>query len=571
VSNLSAINLPGIDSGQQAVGARAKVEGRLVMASQDVEVEKKYDVGADAEVPDLREVPGVARVGEPRVDHLEAVYFDTEDSALAARGITLRRRAGGADAGWHAKLPPRDGAGSEAPDSESSSEPRRRREIQAPLGQPGVVPDSLLAHLLVYLRGDDPLPVVRLETQRTTYPLYGEDGVHLADLADDRVSAQILKNSGAQDADAGTQQWREWELELVHGSPDLFPGAEDVLTAAGASPAGHGSKLAKALRGADGAAAPEAVAARAAPRHKTPRHKKGPGKKGPASELLAAYLDAQIREILAHDPEVRLEQPEAVHDLRSATRRARSALAAYRRLYSAVAVRRLRDELKWLGSVLGAPRDADVMLDRLRGHAAELPEGEATAAVKSRLEEELGNRLDTAYRKLQKALLSERYFRLLDDLEAFSDQPPVRPAGAAPARKTAGKVVGKAAKRLRRAAKAAKRSRRGAQHETALHDVRKDAKRLRHVAESAGPVYGKPAAKLVKAAHRQQSILGDFHDSVVARDVLATLAAAPDLPDAVASAFLTLHTRQIQLAAEAEAKYWKARKKSRKTLQRGVR
>ena len=55
------------------------------MASQGVETEKKYDVGADAEVPDLDGIPGVGRVGEPHVDHLEAVYFDTEDSALAAR------------------------------------------------------------------------------------------------------------------------------------------------------------------------------------------------------------------------------------------------------------------------------------------------------------------------------------------------------------------------------------------------------------------------------------------------------------------------------------------------------
>jgi CHAD domain-containing protein len=540
------------------------------MASQAVEVEKKYDVGPDAEVPSLTDIPGVAHVGEPHVVTLEAVYFDTESHTLASRDITLRRRTGGVDAGWHLKLTA-EGPRSDGGSGGSGSEPQRRRELHAPLGQPGVVPDSLLAHVLAYLRGEDAAPVVRLETRRTTYPLYGADGVHLADLADDRVSAELLGNADgaangapdrAGDAAAGgaatsggearTRQWREWELELVHGSPDLFPAAAEILAAAGASPAKHGSKLAKVL----------ALPARESGAADGPR---SPGKKGPVSELLTAYLAAQIREILALDPGVRLEEPEAVHDLRSATRRARSALAAYRRLYSPVAGRRLRDELKWLGSVLGSPRDAEVMLARLLGHTAELPPGLASA-VKGRLDDELGNRLNNAYRKLQKALLSERYFRLLDDLEAFRDHPPVRPEGAAPARKAAGKLVAKAAKRLQRAARTAKRARRGADHETALHDVRKDAKRLRHVAESAAPVHGKRAAKIAKAAHRQQQVLGDFHDSVVARDLLAKLAAAPELPEAVASAYVTLHTRQVQLAADAEAAYRKERKKSRKVL-----
>ncbi|RAX47292.1 metal-chelation protein CHAD [Arthrobacter sp. AQ5-06] len=550
------------------------------MASQKFEVEMKYDVGDGAEVPSLAEIPGVARVGEPHVDTLEAVYFDTAGHALASRDITLRRRTGGVDAGWHLKLtaegPQSGGRKSDELGTSgtgtgggSGPEPQRRRELHAPLGQPGVVPDSLLAHVLVYLRGEDAAPVVRLETRRTTYPLYGEDGVHLADLADDCVSAELIGAAGgaadgadtpdgeaATVRDARTRQWREWELELVHGSPDLFPAAAEILAAAGARPAKHGSKLAKVL--ALPAMEPGAAAGPSSPG-------KSPGKKGPVSDLLSDYLAAQIREILAHDPGVRLEEPEAVHDLRSATRRARSALAAYRRLYSAVAGRRLRDELKWLGSVLGSPRDAEVMLARLLGHTAELHPGLASA-VKDRLDDELGNRLNTAYRKLQKALLSERYFRLLDDLEAFRDHPPVRPEGAAPARKAAGKLAAKAAKRLQRAARAAKRSRRGAEHETALHEVRKDAKRLRHVAESAGPVHGKRAAKVAKAAHRQQKVLGDFHDSVVARDVLAKLAAAPDLPEAVASAYVTLHTRQVQLAADAEAAYRKERKKSRKVL-----
>lgn len=522
------------------------------MASKQVEVEKKYDVGDDAEVPALAELPGVSRVGEPHIATLKAVYFDTDSHALAARGITLRRRTGGADAGWHLKLA---AEGKETEDSSSGSEPQRRREVHAPLGQPDVVPDNLMAYVLVYLRGEEPAPVVRLETQRTTYQLHGEDGVHLADLADDRVSAELLGAAGgaaASDGEAGKQHWREWELELVHGSPDLFPAAEEMLASAGARPAKHGSKLAKVL------ALPDAESGAAA-------SPDGPDKKDPVSELLTAYLAAQIREIIANDPGVRLEEPEAVHDLRSATRRARSALAAYRRLYSGAAVRRLRDELKWLGRVLGAPRDADVMLDRLRGHTAELPPGLASA-VKGRLDDELGKRLNSAYRKLQQALLSERYYRLLDDLEAFRDHPPVRPEGAAPARRASRKLVAKAAKRLQRAAKKAKRSRLGAEHETALHQVRKDAKRLRHVAESVRPVHGKRAGKIAKAAHSQQKILGDFHDSVVARDLLAKLGAAPDLPEAVGSAYVTLHTRQVQLAADAETDYRKKRKKSRKVL-----
>ncbi|MDQ0677386.1 CHAD domain-containing protein [Arthrobacter pascens] len=560
------------------------------MASQGVETEKKYDVGEAAVVPSLADLPGVARVGEPHLAILEAVYFDTDRQALAFRHITLRRRTGGTDAGWHLKLPAESSAEAAAGTASgaksgaktvtgSDAEPQQRRELIAPLGQPAVVPDILLAHLYAYLRGADLAPVVRLETHRTTYPLYGEASEHLADLADDRVQAEALGGAsigGASLDEAGpdgagrTQRWREWEVELVHGGPELFPAAEDALAAAGARPAQHGSKLARALGGTRPISEPDQGDADEEAAETEDTAGTAPGKKSPASSVVTAYLAGQIHQILAHDPGVRLEEPEAVHNMRSACRRVRSALAAYRRLYSAVAVRRLRDELRWLGRILGGPRDAEVMRDRLLGHVDELPPGQAAAAVKERVERELGDRYNAGSRKLQEVLLSERYFRLLDDLEAFRDHPPVRPEGAAPARKVAGKLVGKAAKRLRRSHKAAKDARRGAPHETALHQVRKDAKRLRHLAESLHPVYGKRAAKIAKAAHRQQKILGEFHDSVIAADLLAKLGSGPDLPEPVASAYVTLRTRQVQLAADAESKYLKARKKSRKFLKGGV-
>jgi CHAD domain-containing protein len=556
------------------------------MTAEGIETEKKYDVDTAAPLPALRDIPGVERVGEPHEAHLEAVYFDTEELALAARRITLRRRTGGSDAGWHLKLP-------QAPGPSPASEAEQRREIHAPLGRPDIVPDKLLAHLHVYLRGSGLAPVARLDTRRTTVALYGHDGVHLADLADDHVDAEVLAGAGqagAGQAAAGRKRrWREWELELVHGRQDLFPAAAACLAAAGARPAAHESKLGRALGEAwphrpeaapdDGGAAAERAPAERAPAERAPAArapaakkpgKKKPGKNWPASAVVAAYLGGQIDEILAQDPRVRLEEPDAVHAMRSAARRIRSALSVYRKLFGGAAVRRLRDELQWIGRILGTPRDAEVMLERLRQHAAELPPEQAADVVKERVERELGTRFNAGYRKAQEVLLTDRYFRLLDDLEDFRAHPPVRPLASSPGRKEAGKLVNRTVRRLRRAHKAAMGSAEGPARDAALHQVRKDAKRVRHAAESVEPVYGKRAAKLAKAAHKQQAILGNHHDSVIARDLLGKLGSATDLPEPVALAYGSLLEREERIAAADESKYRKARRKAGKLLKRGV-
>ncbi|VXB73011.1 CYTH domain protein [Arthrobacter sp. 9AX] len=519
------------------------------MASQGIEIEKKYDVGADATVPALQELPVVARVGAPHTAMLEAVYFDTDQHTLASRRITLRRRTGGTDAGWHLNLPPV---------ATAESEPPQRRELHAPLGRPDVVPDTLLSHVEAYLRGAGVRPVVRLETRRTTHALYGGDGVHLADLADDQVVATRLHGGDDQ-----PQSWREWELELVHGGLELFAPAEQLLTAAGARPAGHASKLARALGRASGGTPEEGS-----------QEQEGPallaGKKAPAAAVVTVYLAEQLRRLLAEDAAVRLEEPEGIHHMRSAIRRLRSVLAAYRKLYRAMPVRRLRDELDWLGLLLGDPRDSEVALANLRTHLDGLPPGEGTDAAREQVERTAGAALDAGYRRVQEALRSERYFRLLDNLEDFRDHPPVRAEAVAPGRRVAAKAVDKSARRLRRSHKAARHARRGTDHENALHQVRKDAKRLRHVAESAALVKGKRAGKVAKAAHKQQKILGDYHDAVVARSLLLDLEADTGLAQPAAEALGELRKRQRELMEAAEAKYRKARKKSRDLLRRGV-
>ena len=110
-------------------------------------------------------------------------------------------------------------------------------------------------------------------------------------------------------------EWREWKLLLVHGATDLLVAADETLTATGAARSGAGSELARVL----GAAYP--------PEHSTGTAR--PRKKGPAIDVVTAYLDVQIGELLADDPGVRLGEPEAIHRMRSATRRIRSALSTY--------------------------------------------------------------------------------------------------------------------------------------------------------------------------------------------------------------------------------------------------
>ena len=94
-----------------------------------LEVERKFDVDAGFALPDLGDVDGVASADAPVEHGLEAVYHDTADLRLARARVTLRRRTGGHDAGWHLKLPAAAGARRARPSR--SCPPGRSREHRA--------------------------------------------------------------------------------------------------------------------------------------------------------------------------------------------------------------------------------------------------------------------------------------------------------------------------------------------------------------------------------------------------------------------------------------------------------
>ncbi len=127
------------------------------MATEHTEIERKFDVEETFVLPDLSGVPGVASVGAPVVHDLDASYYDTVDLRLARAKITLRRRTGGTDAGWHLKLPAAAGA---------------RRELHSPLGRAVKAPPrAVLLPVLGVVRRAPAGQVATLATRRPVTPL----------------------------------------------------------------------------------------------------------------------------------------------------------------------------------------------------------------------------------------------------------------------------------------------------------------------------------------------------------------------------------------------------------------
>jgi inorganic triphosphatase YgiF len=205
-----------------------------------LEIERKYAVPDGFALPDLSAVPGVAAVTGPDTYHLTAIYLDTPGQDLAAAKITLRRRSGGTDDGWHLKLPAGAGA---------------RREVHAPLGPGGEpVPDHLAGLVAEWTHGRQLRPIARLQTTRTVRRLTGAAGEVLAEVADDRVTGS-LPDQESRDTDGPpgppswrtATSWREVEVELGTGPAGLLDDAGRLLVEAGARPSSSPSKLARVL------------------------------------------------------------------------------------------------------------------------------------------------------------------------------------------------------------------------------------------------------------------------------------------------------------------------------------
>jgi len=196
---------------------------------------------------------------------------------------------------------------------------------------------------------------------------------------------------------------------------------------------------------------------------------------------------------------------EQVHDARVATRRMRAAL----RLFSDVLsgdVEELQAELGWMGSQLGAVRDLDVQLTRVRSTAEALELLEPLSPYCEWLEA----RRKQAQTAFEAALHSERYVHLTEALRALTEVA-VQTEGQPSVEQDAPQRLKRAHRKLRKRADGLSVS----SPAQAFHRARIGAKRLRYAAEFFEPIYGKPARRLIEAATAVQDLLGDHQDSIV--------------------------------------------------------
>jgi CHAD domain-containing protein len=318
-------------------------------------------------------------------------------------------------------------------------------------------------------------------------------------------------------------------VELTGGDHELLDRAARDLEAQGLRRAEQGVKLARALSaaGVDVASRPRADIDGA----------------GRTAKAVVSSLRQYADQLVSLKPGVRVDEEDAVHQMRVTARRLRSVLRASEGVFDADSAADLAADLRCLGHRLGDYREPEALRERLTSQARELPADCGPRQAERKLRRTLDRRCRRAHDSLLDTLSSPRYFTLLDRLEEFTADPPLR-SGKHPGARRAKKILRHEKRRTRSRLRKAVRLPAGEQQDEALHRARKAAKRTRYVANALRPTLG-PKAKRLERQHKEiHKRLGQHQDARSAEEALAELARTPGTRPEHAFAFGVLRSRQ---------------------------
>ena len=447
----------------------------------------KLSASPTFDLPDLSGIVDGAGAGPAERKRLDTTYFDTRDLRLARWGLNLSY----AGSRWTLTLPGANGA----------ADPRSGgREISLP-GSRRKPPDQVLTLVRAYLRGAPLEAVARLSTRCLRVALLDAGGRELAEVVDDEVSVLHGRRVAAR--------FREVEVALKAGGDEVLEPLLARLRQAGAGSPDPTPRYVRAL-GPAALGEPE-VAVHGLARGAT------------TADVIRNAVAAAVQLILRHDPLVRIGGDlEDVHQARVGTRRLRSHLRTFRPLLDGAWTDSLRGELGWLAAELGAVRDREVLLERLRNLAAALPAADSRPVAG--LLDQLAVSMETARTHLLEAMSSQRYFDLLDRLVEAAANPRLDETQAERTQAPPSQVLPALALRPWRDLRRTVGRLPASPSDEELHQVRIAAKRVRYACEAVAPALGPDAARFARLAAALQTELGEHQDSITAQAWLRSAA-----------------------------------------------
>jgi len=244
-----------------------------------------------------------------------------------------------------------------------------------------------------------------------------------------------------------------------------------------------------------------------------------------ALDAVGTVVRALVETMMVNEPGTRADtDSEFLHDYRVAVRRARSVLGMAKGVLAPALLDHLQVEFKWLGDITTPTRDLDVYVLTYPDFEALLPP--AIRPDLRPLQAFLVDHQGQAHGQLVAELDSPRHRALMDQIRRWMADPGAEPGAGDPvlAPEAAEPALTFAASRTWKAYRSLVKDGRRITPDSppeVLHDLRKDAKKLRYALECFGSVF--PAgelAPLVKELKGVQEVLGEFQDCEVQKGSL---------------------------------------------------
>jgi len=471
----------------------------MVRKKKQVEIELKLRLpSAEAE----KEITAKIREGGYSLKELESltntdIYLDTFDWLLFKKQLTLRYRMTNGKAVYTVKSL-----------GEIADGIARRREteikVSAPVAIPADCPVPEIKEIitpLIYPRRL--LEQILIRTQRRRYRVISPEGA-VFELCFDSAGFSLR----GMHKPKRVPRLQEMEAEMIRGDVQALEAFAALLQKEFNYPPSPSSKLETAME---------------------KLKVKIPSKKPPENlkVLPADRMDLALRKIIAGQlnwfcenlPGVKLDvDTEFVHQARVATRRMRSALLLFREAIPPALCDYLRNELQWLGEILGAVRDLDVFLLNLPQFKMNI--NRFPKKRKIIIAEWIEMHRRAPLKDLIQTLESSRYANLERRLRAFIESPaPQRPCAplalktveeAAPAiiRKHLDAVIAQGLTVI------------GHPQLKEFHRLRINMKRLRYACEFVASAYGGDLDLFIEQTVDIQDCLGEIQDTVFTRDFI---------------------------------------------------